>query len=364
MAFHDTKEIPPEQPDYELPGWETTPDGFILYVRVRSAWLNIHVSAQNFHCSPIALEAVQANKAKLGSGSNELDLWDYLDGIASHFLPTFKKLAPIIHHVGNLTLADLQARQYYKSQLEVYDEVPHPSTIIRMDPIEQNSVDDWHDPGMTPFKSPFPRFQPSDVEVAFDDPSTVFEVVPEKVFVQGQTFFWKPSWISNESKEGVEKYSKIHQSGIPPDQLLTSRLYGVVVDSKGILRGQLYHWIDVDRALTWDVVEQAPKDVREKWASQITKTVSTLHEIDVIWGDVKAENVVVDKNGNAIVIDFEGGATKGWIDGDKMGTKAGDLQGLERLMDYIFNDNSSLRLREKLGYARCCEGCKDNEVDS
>jgi tRNA A-37 threonylcarbamoyl transferase component Bud32 len=132
------------------------------------------------------------------------------------------------------------------------------------------------------------------------------------------------------------------------------------VDSKGILRGQLYHWIDIDRALTWEAVEQAPKEVREKWASQIRKTVSTLHEIDVIWGDVKAENVVIDKSGNAIVIDFEGGATKGWIDEDKMGTKEGDLQGLERLMDYIFNDNCPLRVREKeeLDYAECCAGCK------
>jgi hypothetical protein len=189
MALHDTTEVAPERPDYELPGWETTPEGFILYVRVRSAWFNIHVLAQNFHRSPIALESVQTNKAKFGSDSDEPDLWDYLDVIASHFLPTFQKLAPIIQHVGKLTLTDLQARQYYKCQLEFYDEVPHPGAITRMDPNEQNFLDDWCDPETAPFESPFPRFQPSDVEVAFDDPSTVFEVVPEKVFVQGQTLF-------------------------------------------------------------------------------------------------------------------------------------------------------------------------------
>ncbi|KAF2802822.1 uncharacterized protein BDZ99DRAFT_401001 [Mytilinidion resinicola] len=247
MALHDTTEAPLGKPDYDFPGWETTPGGFVLYVRVRSAWLNIHVLMPNFHRSPIALEAAQTNKANLsGDSVDDPDLWDYLDVIASHFLPELQKLAPAVRHVGKLTLADLQARQYYK----------------------------------------------------------------------------------------------------------------LVVNNKGIARGQLYYWIDIDRALTWQTVEQAPREIREKWASQIQKTVSTLHALDVVWGDVKADNVVIDKSGNAIVIDFEGGATKGWVDKDKMETKEGDLQGLERLMDYIFNDNCPLRLREKDGDSeRCCTEC-------
>ncbi|KAF2473898.1 uncharacterized protein BDR25DRAFT_341136 [Lindgomyces ingoldianus] len=281
------------------------------------------------------------------SNSDQADLWDYLDEIALHFIPEFQKLAPIIHHVGKLTLADLQARQYYKCQLEFYDEVPRPGPITRMTPKKQNFMDEWDDPKPDPFESPFPQFRPSDVEVVFDDPSTVFDIVPKKVFVNGQSFFWKPSWAQEESKEVVEKYNKIHRSRIPPDQLLISRLYGVVVDSKGMLRGELYHWIDIDQTLTWRTIEQAPKDVREKWALQIQKTVLTLHQMDVVWGDVKAENVVIGTSGDAVVIDFEGGATKGWVDEDKIGTREGDVQGLERLIDYIFNDNCYLRLREK-----------------
>ena len=58
-----------------------------------------------------------------------------------------------------------------------------------MDSNEQNTLDEWYDPEPAPFELPFPRSQPSDVEVAFDDPSTVFEIIPEKVFVQGQTLF-------------------------------------------------------------------------------------------------------------------------------------------------------------------------------
>lgn len=73
----------------------------------------------------------------------------------------------------------------------------------------------------------------------------------------------------------------------------------------------------------------------------------TLHKVDVVWGDVKAENIVIDKNDNAIVIDLERCVTKGWVDKEVMDTKEGDVQGLQRLSDYISNDNCPLRIRGK-----------------
>lgn len=60
-------------------------------------------------------------------------------------------------------------------------------------------------------------------------------------------------------------------------------------------------------------------------------------------GDVKADNVLIDKEDNAIIIDLEGGTTQGWVDQDKANTLEGDSQGMERMMDFIFNDQSTLR---------------------
>lgn len=314
----------------------------------RSQTLNIKLESEDFHCSPKALQILFSTQSKIDSEQTEHSLWDYLDWIASLFLPELRNLVPQVNYTGKLTLADLQHRQYLQCRLEFHNESPRPGGIYPMDPAEQEDYEgDFDSPGPTSCEWPFPHFQPSDVIVPYSDPTTVFDIVPTKVFVDNRPYFWKPSWISDESRHGLEKYSTIQSSGIPAGQLPTSQLYGIVVKTNGMLCRQLYHWINIQQHLTWDELEKTPGAIRAKWVSQIRSNLSTLHGLGISWGDVKAENVVINEHGNAVVIDLEGGATKGWIDDDKMGTKEGDLQGLERLADYILNDECTLRLRDK-----------------
>jgi len=65
--------------------------------------------------------------------------------------------------------------------------------------------------------------------------------------------------------------------------------------------------------------------------------VKELHRVGAVWGDAKTDNILIDKDSNAWVIDFEGGYTEGWVDEDRAGTKEGDLQGLGKILDRIFN---------------------------
>ncbi|KAH6672122.1 hypothetical protein EV126DRAFT_409956 [Verticillium dahliae] len=146
-----------------------------------------------------------------------------------------------------------------------------------------------------------------------------------------------------QTKSEIGKYDKIAASGLSSSELPTSRLYAMVVGSKGRLRGLIYHFIKSEERLTWAVDERAPLALREKCAAQIKDTVAKLHHLGVVWGDVKADNVLVDENGNAIVIDLKGGTTQGWVDREKEGTVEGDAQGVENMMDFIFNDESMLR---------------------
>ncbi|KAK1948708.1 hypothetical protein LY78DRAFT_39560, partial [Colletotrichum sublineola] len=55
----------------------------------------------------------------------------------------------------------------------------------------------------------------------------------------------------------------------------------------------------------------------------------------IIWGDVKAENVLIDREDNAWIIDFGGSYTPGWVDKEKAGTLAGDAQGLAKILDIL-----------------------------
>jgi hypothetical protein len=68
-----------------------------------------------------------------------------------------------------------------------------------------------------------------------------------------------------------------------------------------------------------------------------------LHEAGVVWGDVKAANVLIDKDNNAWIIGFGGGCTEGWVDCEKAGTVEGDLQGLANIMDFISNEEARTR---------------------
>lgn len=49
-------------------------------------------------------------------------------------------------------------------------------------------------------------------------------------------------------------------------------------------------------------------------------------------GDIKTDNVLIDDNGDAYLVDFGGGNTMGWVDRDKYDTVEGDLQGLQKML--------------------------------
>lgn len=74
---------------------------------------------------------------------------------------------------------------------------------------------------------------------------------------------------------------------------------------------------------------------REKWLSQIQYIVHKLHDLDIVWGDAKTANILLDRNDDLWVIDFGGGATPGWIDKKLINTKEGDLQALKRILEEI-----------------------------
>ena len=56
----------------------------------------------------------------------------------------------------------------------------------------------------------------------------------------------------------------------------------------------------------------------------------------MVWGDVKPDNIMIEKESNHVMlVDFGGGFSTGWIENRLQDTEAGDLQGLSRVLEYI-----------------------------
>lgn len=71
---------------------------------------------------------------------------------------------------------------------------------------------------------------------------------------------------------------------------------------------------------------------RVKWSRQIEEKLAALHSKNIIWGDAKMANILIDEAANdAWVVDFRGGNTMGWIDRELHGSVEGDEQALARV---------------------------------
>jgi tRNA A-37 threonylcarbamoyl transferase component Bud32 len=220
------------------------------------------------------------------------------------------------------------------------DETLAPGEIERLDTDE----DCWAPSGLgddgclrsTPWTTPFPSFTPADIAVICDDPQRPFDSNPTQVCVGQQHLYFKPSPYPDDivAQKEVRTYEKIASANFGAD-IRTSRLYGVVRNEKDQLIGLLLYSIKEDAPLTSAVGPETPDALKERWVKQIQDTLAALHRVGITWGDAKPDNILIDVHGDAWIIDFGGGRTKGWVDSDKAGTVDGDLQALERILQFI-----------------------------
>ncbi|KAL1859445.1 hypothetical protein VTK73DRAFT_7591 [Phialemonium thermophilum] len=187
-------------------------------------------------------------------------------------------------------------------------------------------------------------FDPSTIKVDFPEPNDALYRMPTRVLVDLDGSGCRPCFFKHFSGgmtqtlvRELEGHLRLLQSGLKPDARAV-RLLGIVkVDDE--VGGVLLTYVDHDDwsgLLRYRAME-APLCIRERWANQVRETVAELHEAGVVWGDAKVDNVMVDRNDNVWIIDFGGGYTEGWVDKDKAGTTDGDLQGVDRIVDYLRN---------------------------
>lgn len=113
------------------------------------------------------------------------------------------------------------------------------------------------------------------------------------------------------------------------------QLHGLVGSPDGMVDGILLTYIP-GRSL--DQVADATAAQRAKWIRHLRATLNFLHRQvpPAVWGDVKPANVVIHADDDrAMLIDFGGSCTPGWVDRQLAETRDGDEQGFARLVAYI-----------------------------
>jgi hypothetical protein len=186
----------------------------------------------------------------------------------------------------------------------------------------------------------FPCYRPSEVEIYCDGPDKQqLSKRPRRVTTPASTAplflkFLGPG-DTRSAKRELDIYKKINEM-LPGLEAHVPRLQGVVRGDDGKVYGLLLTCIDCrGTTLACALRANSAVDSRQKWKSQISSTVDLLHGAGIIWGDVKADNVLIDGQDDAWVIDFGGGYTEGWVDKECFETLAGDAQGLANIIKHI-----------------------------
>lgn len=186
--------------------------------------------------------------------------------------------------------------------------------------------------------SSWPSFRLSEIEICPKWPGGALSTSPRKVqLADGTTAFFKSirAGDSRLAEKELQNYKNIRDAGLE-DGLRISRLHGLARDNEGSVFGLLLRYIDCgNKNLACAANPDAPLALRRKWAEQVKHTVERLHEAGIVWGDAKAENVLVDINDDAWVIDFGGGYTEGWVEKGSAGTVTGDVQGLSKILKFL-----------------------------
>lgn len=287
-------------------------------------------TAKVFYCSILPSNFVRSPQVTtqylkcleiLRSGDEEIDdfyLEDAYGWLLQAFAPLVLQLAPeppLPHH-RRPTLSDYLFAPYFVCDLTAEDDKLRATHLQDKDHGWMSPVVNFDDAFLQDLTQWTRSYDASQVELCYDSDSDVLIKPPTRVSVHCDgakvTCFYKRLSISFGKKHAAHELlalKKVSQSGLPPDALVC-RLHGVVQSGRG-LAGILLEWIPKKNVLSRALALQVSASLRSRWREQITSTLGLLHERGVVWGDAKADNVLIDDNDDAWIIDFGGSYTVG-----------------------------------------------------
>lgn len=162
------------------------------------------------------------------------------------------------------------------------------------------------------------------------------QVRPTKVFFESGTFFFKPANSYSQAVREIRTLLRLKTLGLIP-VVHVPVLHGLVrsPEDDTMICGYLLEYIEHRDTLGRIEVKDEPLTVRAEWVRQLERMMSTLHDAEIIWGDAKPDNILIDTDNKLRLIDFGGGHTYGWVDADKAESIEGDKQALSRMIKFV-----------------------------
>ena len=315
-----------------------------LNAYVSNKHFQIDLSAANFEDSPTILDQYLRHIKHLDpfyipDDPDDLDAFeDPLEILYDWALEPFSTIF--------MTIAPLETDKKYSLRDCLFAEILHYTLVVVDGNLVPDQLETDHNarPVGAPFQLinqaryfDFPIYRPDEVQVSISDDLTALPAIPRKMFVKGQACFFKlvfPGDVNSTLRE-VNAYTKIQFAKFD-DTVRTPRLHGMVQDEvTGRIVGLLQSYINCDRTLLCAAEHPMYSSLRQQWLDQISHTLASLHAHGIIWGDGKPDNVLIDTNNDAYLVDFGGGYTRGWVDKECANTTEGDLQALGRITDYL-----------------------------
>ncbi|EHK22301.1 uncharacterized protein TRIVIDRAFT_150869 [Trichoderma virens Gv29-8] len=313
----------------------------------------IKVSPSQFVNSPMMIDKFISFVKVLRSGKEVLDIYDtdVYEWVTAPFELLFAELAP--NPPGDpkdirITLHDHLFSEFFVFTLDVIDEKRCPRRIAAETSPYRPSYVRFDDNFLDELEAWTLFYDPARITLSFKDPEDALFKPSEKVLIDsGQTeCFFKPCNSGVQIIRELETYRKIQAAGLD-SQFNLCHVHGVVMDDCGFILGILLTYIDcggcpLSTRIHPEELDDPIPAIRNRWLNQLDTTLTALHKAGIVWGDVKAENVLIDQDNNAWITDFGGGYTDGWVDREMAGTVEGDLAGMSKLKKFLFpSENSS-----------------------
>lgn len=333
------------------------PKRFNLDIRLNGKNFSIHASPANFQNSPSRTKEFDKYFEFLASGAYEDEEDKHLHGDAEHdaygvgdvtidkcfdwtvgpFLPVFRSIAPQPTFTSSMTLQHFLASESFECELLAIDDRLLAGAVDFIGSEEYLAdTGGFQDEFASPWTTIFPSFHPSQVEIIGSGKQCIFDEEPRLVLVNNRECFFKSFDVVGEplGRKEVQKHEQIAQANFGVD-VQTSRLFGIVQDEQDRPRGLLLEYIEEHMTLADAVGPETPQSSRDRWTKQIQHSLAALHGAGIVWGDAKADNIIIDIHSNAWIIDFGGGHTEGWTNRDNAGTVEGDIQALTKILQFI-----------------------------